>query len=228
LLLMAVRSGRRRLAEFIGGAGVVFVVLWIPVIVRSWHPFARDVLGYKGYPGKWGIPEIFSLVGASNHAIQQLEGPGRLPLLLVCAAVPLLIAWRRPSASLLAFGMSLVLVLLLSTATSGRYSVWAIGAAFLVDVYAGVVYNVAASTLLIVVYNRWSNGHWNVAAATPWTHNEVVLAGITWLALLAVVIVGLWNLRHEPKLDSGERETVIDDVDSAAIDRAPSGTMTST
>ncbi|HUI50073.1 MAG TPA: hypothetical protein VL119_15385, partial [Acidimicrobiia bacterium] len=134
------------------------------------------------------------------------------------AGVPLLIAWRRPGASILAFGMSFVAVLLLSTATGGRYLVWAIAAAFLIDVRAAVVYNIAASTLLLVVYDRWAGGFpWNIAHGSPWTHNETVLAGIAWLALLAVAVMGLWNQRKEPRLGDDSS----DQSDGGEPDRAP-------
>ena len=201
LLLMAARSGRRRLGEFVGGAALVFVVLWVPVIVKSWHPFAPRRAGLQGIPGQVGPagdlrqgrrlePQRFEF--SKDRAACRCSSSARA---CRCSS-----RWRRPTASIMAFGMSLVLVLLLSTATGGRYLVWAIGAAFLVDVPAAVVYNVVASTLLIVVYNRWSSGHWDRAIASPWTHNEIILAGIAWLTLLAVAIVGIWKLRYEPKV----------------------------
>lgn len=218
LLLIAARSGRRRLYGFLGGSAAVFVVLWVPVLVKRWRPFSKNVLGFKGYPGKWGLVQIATISGLSRHAITLLEGPGRMPLLLVTAGVPLLIAWRRPGASILAFGMSFVAVLLLSTATGGRYLVWAIAAAFLIDVRAAVVYNIAASTLLLVVYDRWAGGFpWNIAHGSPWTHNETVLAGIAWLALLAVAVMGLWNQRKEPRLGDDSS----DQSDGGEPDRAP-------
>jgi lysylphosphatidylglycerol synthetase-like protein (DUF2156 family) len=199
LLLMVARSGRRRLMQFVVGAGIPFVLLWIPVIVQRGGAFKRDVIGFKGYPGNWGVVEIAMKANFSNHAIDQLIGPGRTVLLVVAAGLPFLLAWRRPAATIEAFGLTLVLVLLLSTATGGRYLVWAVGAAFLIDVSTGVVYNVAASVLLIKVYDHWSNAlpwHWDRAHASPWNHTEIGLAAVAWIALLAVALMSvraLWD-----------------------------------
>jgi hypothetical protein len=210
ILLVAVRSGRPRVYKFLAGSAGVFLVLWVPVAVRRLHPFSQNVIGFKGYPGSWGLVEFATLSGFSHHATQVLENQGRTPLLLLSAGLPFLIAWRRPSASIPAFGMSLVLVLLLSTATGGRYLVWAIAAAYLIDVWAATVYNIAASVLLIVVYDRWSGGFpWNRAVGSPWTHSETRLAGIAWLALLAVAVVGCWQAWRAPP----ESDELAGDVD---------------
>jgi 4-amino-4-deoxy-L-arabinose transferase-like glycosyltransferase len=195
LLLVAARSGRRRLLWFLAGSAAVMAVLWTPVLVQRWTPFVHDVLGFKGYPGKWGIVELATLAGFSKHSIQSLEDSGRSVLLLLSAGVPFLIAWRRRDATIPAFGLSFVLVLLLSTASGARYLVWAVPAAFLINVWAATVYDVAGSVLLIVVYDHWNGGvlpwEWNRARAQGWTHHEVFLAGVAWFALLAVAVVAI-------------------------------------
>jgi hypothetical protein len=214
LLLLVARSGRKRLYQFLVGGGVVFAILWIPVLVKRYTAFKTDVIGFNGYPGKWGLVEIASKLGASNHTITTLENSGRTPFLIISAALPVLLLWRRPAAAQQAFGLTFVLILLLSTATGGRYLVWAIAAAFLIDVWAAVVYNVAASVLLIVVYDRWSNAlpwHWDRAHASDWVHREVVIAGIAWLALLVVALLALralWDHRptpREPEMNDPQR-----------------------
>ena len=196
LLLVAARSSRRRLLAFLAGSGALLAVTWGPVVPHRWTAFKENVLGYKGlnYP-QWGLVQFARTLGFSTHWQEMLRGGGRYPLLLLSAGVPLLIAWRWPTASTSAFGLSLVAVLLLSTSTAARYVVWAVAAVFLVNVWAGVIYNVAASALLIVVYDSWNGGalpwNWGHARSGPWTHGEVLLAGIVWLTLLAVFLIGL-------------------------------------
>jgi len=196
LLLVAARSSRRRLLAFLAGSGALLAVTWGPVVPHRWTAFKENVLGYKGlnYP-QWGLVQFARTLGFSTHWQEMLRGGGRYPLLLLSAGVPLLIAWRWPTASTSAFGLSLVAVLLLSTSTAARYVVWAVAAVFLVNVWAGVIYNVAASALLIVVYDSWNGGalpwNWGHARSGPWTHGEVLLAGIVWLTLLAVLLIGL-------------------------------------
>jgi hypothetical protein len=196
LLLIAARSSRRRILAFLTGGGALLAVTWGPVIPHRWAAFEQNVLGYKGlnYP-QWGLVEFARVVGFSNHWQEMLRGAGRYPLLLLSAGVPLLIAWRRPTASTSAFGLSLVAVLLLSTSTAARYLVWAVAAVFLINVWAGVIYNVAASLLLIVIYDHWNGGafmwNWGHARSGVWTRGEVFLGGIVWLTLLAVALIGL-------------------------------------
>jgi hypothetical protein len=172
----------------------VLAILWLPVFVQRWTPFKNDVLGFKGYNGQWGLVEFATLAHLSKHSVQTLQNSGRSLLLVLAAGIPFLVAWRRKDATIPAFGLSLVLVLLLSTATAGRYTVWAVAAAFLINFWAAAIYDIASGVLLLVVYSRWSHGppwDWDKASATPWTHHEVFLAGVVWFALLAVAVLGI-------------------------------------
>jgi hypothetical protein len=196
LLLVAARSSRRRLLAFLGGGGALFAVSWGPVVLHRWTAFQRNVLSYKGLNlPQWGLLEFARIAGFSNHWQATLRGGGRYPLLLLSAGVPLLVAWRRPADSMSAFGLSLVGVLLLSTSTAPRYVVWAVAAVFLINVWAGAIYNIAASLFLIVVYDHWNGGafiwDWSRARTGAWTHGEVFLGAIVWLTLLAVAVIGL-------------------------------------
>jgi Dolichyl-phosphate-mannose-protein mannosyltransferase len=194
LLLVAVRSGRRRVAQFLVGNAVIFVILWVPVLIHRWTPFTHEVLGFKGYSGQWGIVEIAILSGFSQSAVRTLQDSGRTLLLVASAGIPFLIAWKRKDETIPAFGLSFVLVLLLSTATGGRYLVWALAAAFLINFWAAAAYDIASGILLIVVYSRWNDAlpwGWNNASATNWTHHEVFIAAIVWCTLLAVAVLGI-------------------------------------
>jgi 4-amino-4-deoxy-L-arabinose transferase-like glycosyltransferase len=194
LLLVAVRSGRRRVVQFLVGSAVVFVILWVPVLMHRWTPFTHEVLGFKGYSGRWGIVEIAKLAGFSTSAVRTLQDSGRTLLLLASAGIPLFVAWRRKEETIPAFGLSFVLVLLLSTGTAGRYLVWAVAAAFLINFWAAAVYDLASGLFLLVVYSRWNGAPpwgWNSAGATPWTHFEVFMAAIAWCTLLAVAVLGI-------------------------------------
>lgn len=218
LLLVAWRAGRKRLVQFLVGSGAVLLVLWLPVVIERWRPFARDVLGYKGFAGKWGIVEFATVLGASQHILDLMEGPGRLPLLLLSCGLPLYVAWKRPASAIPAFGLSLVLVLLLSTGSSGgRYFAWAVAAAFLVDVPLAAVFDIAGGILIVIVYNRWNGGFpWDFAVASPWTHGEAVFGAFVWFALLAVAIRGVLELRSPPTASGPSREVdVVQAADGA-------------
>src|SRR5262249_55484672 len=70
-----------------------------------------------------------------------------------------LVAWRRPSASIQAAGLSLVLVWLLSTGSSGgRYFVWGLAAALPVNVPARAGFKGAPRILTVQAHNPYSGG----------------------------------------------------------------------
>ncbi len=195
LLLLAARSGKRRLLGFLGGGAALMALLWGPVVVRQWTPFRHEVLEYRGYisPG-WGLVEFMHAAGLPQSWQDAVHGPGRFVCVLLSALVPLVLAWRRPASTICAFGLSLVMVLLLSTATATQYLAWAAAPAMLVDVWAGLAYNVSGGVLLLTVYSRWADAlpwAWDRARAGPFTPLESFIAVFPWLALLATTIVGL-------------------------------------
>jgi hypothetical protein len=205
LLLIAARSGRRRLLAFLVGSGALLALSWGPVVVRQWTGFQHGVLDYSGYsPPQWGIARFAIAAGTSAHGIDLMIGPGRFVVVMLSAGIPLLVAWRRPASATSAFGLSLVIFLLLSTATATQYLAWAAAAACLINVGAAAIYNASAGVFLVVVYDRWNGAApwaWNRATASPFTQGETVLAAIVWLTLLAVALIGVLSRRDDDKTE---------------------------
>ncbi|MDQ1476939.1 MAG: hypothetical protein QOE62_2168 [Actinomycetota bacterium] len=205
LLLIAARAGRRRLMSFAAGAGGLLALTWGPVIARQWAGFDQHVLQYSGYTNpQWGLPEFARLLGVSPHGMDLLTGPGRFALLALSAGIPLLVLWRRPDLDSEAFGLALVLFLLVSTASATQYFAWAAAAAVLVDVGAAVIYNLMAGLLLTIVYDRWNGVRWpfgwDRAYASAYTHREVIVATLVWMTLLAVAVTPLRAKRRDPAM----------------------------
>jgi 4-amino-4-deoxy-L-arabinose transferase-like glycosyltransferase len=204
LLVLAARAGWRKSVAFLAGAVAVFALLWVPVILQQWTALRTNVLGYAGYGGRplWGLPEFFFAAGASQHVLDVLEGPGRFVVLLLCTALPALLAWRRPAASVTAFGLSLSLFLLLSTATATQYFAWAAAAVVLISPWVGAIYNLAAGALLVAVYDSWNGGAypwaWDKGVAGPFSPDQTIAAALVWLTLAAVVLVTLWPATRPP------------------------------
>jgi 4-amino-4-deoxy-L-arabinose transferase-like glycosyltransferase len=193
LLLLAWRLGRRHLAAFVAGAGVVLVPLWTPVLLREWRPFRAHVLGYAGGPlHPWGITEFLASASVGPSVVSFLVGPGRFLILAVSALLPVaLLLWRR-DAVLPAVGLTLVLFFLLSPAWGTQYLSWPVAAAYLIDFRAATAYNLTAGALLADVYNRWSGGlPWNFAHAKALVPSEISLLAVVWTMLLLVAINGL-------------------------------------
>jgi hypothetical protein len=223
LIVIALRSGWRRLAAFAGGTAVVFALLWVPVLVEQWTPFTTNVLGYAGYgPPRWGIVEFLATAGAPDHVLTLAQGPGRIVVLAVAALVPAVVVWRRPDLAPVGFGLSLSLFLLLSTATATQYLAWAAAPAVLVGVWTGALYNLAAGALLIQVYSRWSDAPpwtWYRADANPMNAGETAAAAVVWVVLLTVVAGGLWEaVRRSPQPDPAGLDDGPDDKPRTSTD----------
>jgi hypothetical protein len=196
LLVMALRSGWRRLGAFVVGAGAVFALLWVPVIVKQWAPFSKNVLGYAGTGDRrWGIPEFIQAAGGSADLQSIVQGPGRFVAVALSAAIPALIAWRRPQHSTIAFGLSFSTFLLLSTASATQYLAWAAAPSVLVAVYLGGLYNLTAGVLLIDVYDDWNSAppwNWHRGHALLMNPRQTLEAAVVWVVLLCVVAMGMW------------------------------------
>ncbi len=99
-----------------------------------------------------------------------------------------------------ALGLSLGLFLVLSPAFGHQYLVWPAAALFFVSLVGATVYNVLAGALIIIVYHRWNGGWpWDLALASSMTSGELALAGVVWVELTAVVLIGvIGQLRMAP------------------------------
>jgi hypothetical protein len=116
---------------------------------------------------------------------------------LLCCAAPAFFVQRHPDRLAPAVGMSLSAFLLLSPAFGVQYAAWPAAVSYLIGLTTATLYNLAAGTMLFLIYNRWSGG-------LPWTRepthaskfldNEVAVGIIAWCALLLVVAVGGWRL----------------------------------
>lgn len=203
------RGGRYRVpVRFVGGAGAVFAVLWVPVLLRQWPAFRDNVLGYQGtapQQSPWGLPWLGRELDLSADTLAWLSSSGRFVILAVCCLLPVLLAWRRPAAAPAAVGLSLVLFLLLTPTWGPQYMTWGLAAAYLLDSWAATAYSLAAGAMLIGTYTRWSGGFpWYQARA-----NGVDLAGqrlgvLAWVALLVAAVLGARRIRAVPRTRDGE------------------------
>jgi 4-amino-4-deoxy-L-arabinose transferase-like glycosyltransferase len=236
LLLLAARLGRRQLASFVAGSGVVLLPLWGPVVALQWQPFRRDVLSYAGSSVRqWGLVEFAHLAHTRASTIAFLVSPGRFLVLLLSALLPALLLYWHRDAALPAIGLSLALFFLLSPAYATQYMAWPVAAAYLIDFGAATAYNLSAGALLAEVYNRWNGGlPWDIARASQMLPKEVAALAVVWALLALVVIVGLRRIikpagaerrppleqsaRRAPKPSAGEKSpTSLLQCGSAAV-----------
>jgi len=201
LLVLVVRLGWRRVLTFTGGGAVVFALLWLPVVLRRWTEFSRDVLGYQGIQAReWGLNQFAVWAHVPAGITGWLIGPGRFVVLLVSGLLPAIIAWRRPSSCApAAAGLALALFLLLSPAFGMQYLVWPLAVAYFVNFWVATVYNVAVSVFVLVVYSHWNGAppwDWWEGVATLFRPGDSVLMVISWVALAAVVVAGALMVRR--------------------------------
>ena len=196
LLLLAAHLGRRQLASFVLGAGLVIVPALGTCSAMAMAPVPRGRARVRGdRPASMGARTVRETAACSGQRGYFPPGPWTLPRTGgQRPAAALLLCWRR-DAALPAIGLSLALFLLLSPAFGTQYLVWPVAAAYFIDFWAATAYNLLAGALLAEVYNRWNGGlPWDVAKATPLLTTEVWAAGIVWTMLLLVVIVGTRNI----------------------------------
>jgi hypothetical protein len=117
-------------------------------------------------------------------------------------------------------GLSLALFLLLTTNFGTQYLAWAAAAVLLLDLWAGLAYNLSAGVLLVVTYTYWTHGFpWNQAFSKPFTPSQERLGWLTWTVLLAAVALGirrLWRWPEAAEGNSGAGESHRAQVDQIA------------
>jgi Glycosyltransferase family 87 len=200
---------RRRLIALMVGFLATVLPLWGPVILRQWAGFKRNVLDYKGLQpkdGRWGVVDL------ARHAhnarlVDLLVGPGRFVALAISALVPAFLVLRRRDAVATGVGASLVFFLLLTTNFGTQYLAWAAAGVLLLDVWAGLAYNLCAGVLLVVTYTDWTHGFpWYQAFAKQLTPPQERLAWLAWTVLLAGVVLGVRRLWRWPKARTDPRD----------------------
>jgi hypothetical protein len=196
LALAAWQWGARRLVGFLAGAGLTMLPIWAPAVLLKWEPLKQQVLGYAGIGQReWGLVQFGKWLHVPPGLIDLLIGPGRWVVLLLGAGLPVLLVWRRPEKLAFALGVGLTTFLLLSPAFAMQYLTWPLAAAYLVNFWVATGYHVTASTLVWVVYERWNAYAWPwdwwQGRAVAMNSTALALAVVTWVALLAVVVVAV-------------------------------------
>jgi hypothetical protein len=199
VLLIAAWRGRYGLVRFAAGAGGVFVVLWVPVLVRHWRLFLHDVVGYQGTnsaDSPWGLVRFGYDLALSKQQVALVYGPGRTLIFLVCGAIPAVLVWRRPAAVPYGVALALVLTWLLSPAFGTQYFTWAVAAAYLLNVWTASAYNALAGLLLVQTYTWWAHGFpWDRALSRGLTPGGQLMCVPIWMLLLATAVLGIRRIR---------------------------------
>lgn len=204
LLLLAWRSRRGRWT-FLAVALTTGLVIFLPAFIQSGPVMLRNIFGYTGWKGGWGIPLVSSLLS--------FVAPGRIPdptaLLLPALIVAVAALWvsegwwvqrhgldlsRLPRTT----GVAYLLILFLATGFMPYYLIWFLPfLAFTSGRAAALTLHALVSTYLFALYTSWSR-EW------PWVYAEggpnatppsVGLFGlVVWLAVGIAAAVTLRSL----------------------------------
>lgn len=232
LLYIAWRAGRAHAVRFAAAGAVAMAVLWGPALVTHFAAVRTNVIGYAGYgPKQWGVSQIILWLGLPDGLVDVYAGPGRFLVLAVAAGVPVLLARRRTDLLLPAVGLTLALFLLLTPVHAMQYTIWPVAGLYLVGVWPGTVYSVAAGVLLAKVYSRWNACYpggatcrhaypwdWDQAWSSGMSPDERKLAGLVWLVLLGSIVVGVYRAYRQPASGAGTGADVTEVVDGETDD----------
>jgi hypothetical protein len=206
-LLVAAWRGPRPggLTRFLGGAGAVFAVVWLPAMVTQWSGLRSGVLDYAGSnqgTTQWGLGQILRWLPGQEHTVPLYGGAGRFAVLAACALVPAWFVLRRVAVLPVAVALALCLFLLLTPTFGTQYLAWAAAPAVLLWLPGAAAFTGISTVLLVEAYTRWNHGlPWD--QATKWGLDvfAVGVAFLAWLALLVTCWVGALRLR-----DAGQAE----------------------
>jgi Glycosyltransferase family 87 len=194
---LIVAARRRGLRSFVVGAAVVIVPLWLPVLIRQWHPFVRHVIDYSGprvVDGPWGLVNL-----AWNLEHDQLARwlvlHGRLIPGLVSAALAALVVVRTNRNLPASVGMAFGAFVAFSPVFATQYLAWTVAGLYLVDFFGATAFNLSAGLFLFVVYDRWSHGlPWYRAVSAGYTSPQRDVGMIAWICLLLTLAIGCVRL----------------------------------
>lgn len=219
MVYLAVRRGRVAAARFVGGAGVVFAVLWLPVVALRWSEFADNVLFYRGVSVReWGLAERLQQAGHPGADVWLAEHGSLVPL--VAALIPFVFARARSDAGLSGLGLSLVAMLVLSPAFGLQYLSWALVPAYLVSIRFAWLYNVTAGVFAVSVYSSWNGAPpwgWDVAIGAAFTPDQLRLGAIAWACLVAVLVVGMIGREPGSEADGSNGDGAGDRDDAGEV-----------
>jgi hypothetical protein len=184
LVIAAFRGGRRPFLRFASGLGAVFLLVWGPVLVTVPLALKEKVLEYEGGPYRlWGLVRFADWLGASDAVIGFMRGDGHFLVVVACVAAGVWLAWRRPAELPAVVGVTMGLLLLLSTASGVQYLAWPVAGLLVIGPWEGLVYSLFVGSLASWVYA--------VHRAVRWNSVELAVGAVGWLILALGVASGI-------------------------------------
>ncbi|MBA2949528.1 glycosyltransferase family 39 protein [Streptomyces himalayensis] len=192
LLVVAARSGRQALLSFCAGLFGLTAFIWGPVVLTVPAALKENVVDYQGQPWPiWGLMRFADLLGISESSIAFAQGEGHLFFVLLCVAIGIWLVWRRPDEAPVVVGLTLALLLLLSTAGAVQYLAWAAVGMSATGLWQGLAYNAIVGAVAYMVYTGPSPMFWN--------EDTLSLAVFGWTVLALGIASGFRKVLARPQ-----------------------------
>ncbi|MGW1029264.1 glycosyltransferase 87 family protein [Streptomyces sp. NPDC002577] len=190
LLVVAARAGRPVFVRFCAGLTGLTALVWGPSVLTVPGALKEHVIDYNG--GRWHLWGIVRFADWLDMpgAIAFARGPGHVLFVLLCVAVGVWLAWRRPAEAPAVVGLTLALLLLLSTGSAIQYLSWPAAALCAVGLWEGLAYNAVLGAVAYLVYTG--------PFATRWTETTLLVAAFGWAVLAVGIASGMYKLFARP------------------------------
>ncbi|MFB7558078.1 hypothetical protein [Streptomyces brevispora] len=184
LFVAALRGGRPVLVRFAAGFGALFALVWGPVLVTVPQHLKQNVLEYAGGSYRlWGLVRFADVLGLPDSVITFMQGGGHFLFVLVCVAAGVWLAWLRPAQLPGVVGVTLGLLLLLSTASGLQYLTWGAAGTFVLGFWEGLAYSCVVGLTAILGYSG--------SSAVRWSEPVMHVGAAGWIVLAAGLATGV-------------------------------------
>ncbi|MFJ1641080.1 MULTISPECIES: hypothetical protein [unclassified Streptomyces] len=184
LFLVALRAGRPAFLRFGAGFTALIALVWGPVLATVPENLKENVLEYAGGGYRlWGLVRFADLFGLPQSFITFIEGDGHFLFVLACVAAGVWLAWLRPAQLPVVVGLTMSLLLLLSTASALQYLTWAAAGLFVVGFWEGAAYSCLLGLTAVLGYRG--------ASAVRWSDTVLQFAEVGWVVLAAGLLRGV-------------------------------------
>ncbi|MER5176795.1 glycosyltransferase 87 family protein [Streptomyces sp. NPDC002896] len=212
LLVVAARAGRPVFVRFCAGLTGLMALVWGPSVLTVPEALKEHVIDYSG--GRW---HLWGLVRFADWldmpgAIAFARGSGHLLLVLLCVAVGVWLAWWRPAEAPVVVGLTLALLLLLSTGSAIQYLAWPAAGLCAVGLWEGAAYNAVLGVVAYLVYTG--------RFATRWSEAALLVAAFGWLVLAAGIASGIHKLLIRPRPTAANHLQALKKVGAPRSERA--------
>jgi hypothetical protein len=201
VVLLSARN-RRAFVQFAGAFVFVTAAIWLPSLLREFHSVVKNVIGYHGGYGRWGVEEFATMAGVRRHTLSSVRGiMGWVALGVAMAGSVWYLLRTRHRSPYAAVGLALALLLLLLPAWGAQYMSWPAVLVLFISTGLAWWYSIAAGVFLFVVYSSWSTGGfpWHNIRAVQLDAFSARFGVAAWVLLAACVAYALVRARLHPE-----------------------------